>query len=287
MRNIDLAKKVADEFIGIPDVRTIAMGGSQTNGILDRHSDIDLYIYAKTIVPLSTRKTIVERLGASRADLNLTFWDIGDEWFDSETGIEVDVMFWSPNWIEEQLERVLTEHQASMGYTTCFWRTVKNSTILFDRDGWFRELQAKSNQSYPEPLKRAIVAKNHPVLRAVIPSYYAQIKKALGRRDLVSVNHRLAALLASYFDVLFALNEVLHPGEKKLIQFIMSECSKVPTDLERKIEHILQLGAVGDMNLLVELDELVDDLDAILRNEGFDPDKTLLAASVVQLGSGS
>ena len=56
MRNIDLAKKVADEFIGIPDVRTIAMGGSQTNGILDRHSDIDLYIYAKTIVPLKWRR---------------------------------------------------------------------------------------------------------------------------------------------------------------------------------------------------------------------------------------
>jgi hypothetical protein len=29
----------------------------------------------------------------------------------------------------------------------------------------------------------------------------------------VSLNHRTAALLASYFDVLFALNRVHHPGD--------------------------------------------------------------------------
>jgi len=252
-------------------VKAIAMGGSQITGILDRHSDIDLCIYAEKIVPLSKRKAIVEKLGASKADMNLTFWDTGDEWFDKETGIEIDVMFWSPAWIEGQLERVLTRHQASMGYTTCFWRTVKNSTILFDLNKWLGELQAKCNQPYPNELKRAIIAKNHPVLRTIIPSYYAQIKKALERRDLVSINHRLAALLASYFDVLFALNEVLHPGEKKIIRFIMSECSKIPTDIERKVEYILQLGAIGDVNLLMELDGLIDDLDEILKDQGYDP----------------
>jgi hypothetical protein len=282
MEKIILAKKITEEFIDIHEVKAIAMGGSQTNGILDRHSDVDLYIYAETIVSLSKRKAIVEKLGASKADMNLTFWDTGDEWFDKETGIEIDVMFWSPDWIEGQLGRVLKEHQASMGYTTCFWRTVKNSTILFDRTRWFSELQAKSNQPYPDELKRAIIARNHPVLRTVIPSYYAQIKKALIRRDLISINHRLAAMLASYFDVLFALNEVLHPGEKKIIRFIISECSRFPTDIERKVEHILQLGAGGDVNLLIALDGLIDDLDEILKEEGFDPNNTLSIESMVK-----
>lgn len=63
---------------------------------------------------------------------------------------------------------------------------------------------------------RTIVALNHPVLRDVIPSYYAQIEKAVGRGDLVSVNHRLAALLASYFDTVFAVNLSLRGAAARL-----------------------------------------------------------------------
>ncbi|HEY52742.1 MAG TPA: DUF4037 domain-containing protein [Caldilineae bacterium] len=281
MNNINLADKIAEEFKNISGVETIALGGSQASGAIDHQSDVDLYIYSKEIIPLSKRQAVIEKLGASRVDLNLTFWDTGDEWFDLETGIEVDVMYWSPVWIEEQIERVLTKHQASMGYTTCFWRTVKNSKILFDCDGWFEALQKKSNRPYPEQLKRAIVAKNHPILRVVIPSYYAQIKKALGRRDLVSVNHRVAAMFASYFDVLFALNEVLNPGEKKIIKFVQAECSKIPIDLERQIDDILQSAAIGDKIIMERIDKLIDGLDEILVDEGFDPDNTLLAETVI------
>ena len=281
MNGMRLAYKVAEQYQSIPGVETIALGGSQTGGTLDQHSDIDLYVYSKEIVPLVKRQAIVEKLGASKADLNLTFWDTGDEWFDRETGLEVDVMYWSPAWIEEQLERVLTAHQASMGYTTCFWRTVKNSQILYDREGWFAKLQEKSNQPYPVQLKRAIVAKNHPVLRAVIPSYYGQIQKALKRHDLVSVNHRLAALFASYFDVLFALNEILNPGEKKILMFVKEQCSRIPPSLERQIESVLQSAGVGDMILLQELDKMLDGLDELLMAEGFDPGQTLYANGAV------
>lgn len=221
------------------------------------------------------RQQIVEKLGASRANMNLTFWDTGDEWFDLETGIEVDVMFWSPQWIEEQLNRVLVQHQASMGYTTCFWRTIKNSQILFDRDNWFAKLQEKSHQPYPPALKRAIIANNHPVLRNVIPSYTNQIKKALGRKDLISVNHRLAAFFASYFDILFALNEVLHPGEKKILKFVKDECAAIPEELEGQVKRILHSAGVGDKKLLDQLDALIDGLDHLLMAQGFDPEQTL------------
>jgi predicted nucleotidyltransferase len=264
-----LAKKVAARFERFPNVEAVALGGSQAGGVVDAASDIDLYIYVEDGVPLSERQAIVADLGASKANLNLTFWDTGDEWFDLETGIEVDVMYWDPAWIEDQLDRVLVTHQASLGYTTCFWRTVKNSQILFDREGWFAALQAKSQQPYPEPLKRAVIVKNHPVLRSVIPSYYGQIKKALARRDLISVNHRLAALFASYFDVLFALNEVLNPGEKKILPFVKARCSVAPVDLESQVERILQSAAIGDMVLLQQLDVLLDDLDALLHGAGF------------------
>jgi len=271
-----LAKKIADQFNNIACVEAIALGGSQTSGSLDLYSDIDLYIYTNEVIPLRGRQAIVEKMGASKADLNLTFWDLGDEWFDLETGIEVDIIYWDPSWIEDQIERILVFYQASMGYSTCFWQTVLNSEILFDRRGWFAKLQGKCNQPYPEQLKRTILAKNHPVLRSVIPSYYGQIKKAIERRDLISINHRLAALLASYFDVLFALNEVMNPGEKKIMKLVMEQCSKIPMDLQEQLDDILQSAASGDAMLLRQLDGLIDSLDVLLTKEGFDPAVNLL-----------
>ena len=266
-----LAQKLTKEFQRIPCVEAIALGGSQIGGTLDKHSDIDLYIYASDVVPLISRQKIVKKLGASKADLNLTFWDPGDAWYDLETGIEVHVIYWDPAWIEEQLERVAINHQASMGYTTCIWRTVLNSKCLFDRHHWFAKIQEKYNRPYPEQLKQAIIAKNQPVLRSVIPSYYGQIKKAIDRRDLISINHRLTAFFASYFDVLFALSTLLNPGEKKLMAFTLAHCARLPMDFQQQVENILQSAAVGDGRLLEQLDDLMDGLDDLLADAGFDP----------------
>ncbi len=272
--HLTLARKIVEQFKIVACVEAITLGGSNTVGSIDKYSDIDLYIFAREVIPLNTRRAIVNKLGASKTDLNLTFWDLGDEWFDLGTGIEVDIMYWDPAWIEGQLERVLGSHQASLGYTTSFWHTILNSKMLFDRSGWFASLQERCKQPYPEQLKHAIIAKNHPMLRSVIPSYYRQIKKALGRGDFISVNHRIAALLASYFDVIFAINEIPNPGEKRNLEFVLERCSITPPTLKDQIEIILQSAGTGSEELLIHMDELLNDLDALLLGEGFDPENS-------------
>jgi len=205
----------------------------------------------------------------------MRFWDLNDAWVDAETGIEVDVMYWDTAWIEGQLDRVLIECQASLGYSTCHWHTVRNSSILYDRSGWLRRLKEKSTIPYPEALRRAIVAKNHAVLRRVMPSYLGQIKKAQQRHDLVSLNHRVAALLASYFDVLFALNRVPHPGEKRLLQKAVQLCDRVPQTMVQQMEEVLRATSAGEATLMGRLTALLDGLDGLLLDEGFDPDTSL------------
>lgn len=272
---VELAEELARQYSQMNQVHAIALGGSQRTWAVDAHSDIDLYVFIDAIIPLQEREKIVFEKGASRANMNLSFWDLGDEWFDAETGIEVDLMLWQRSWIEEQIDRVVLRHEASVGYTTCFWHTIRNARCLFDRDGWFAQLQHKCMVPYPEPLRKRIIAKNHPVLRQVIPAYAAQIKKALDREDLISVNHRVAGLLASYFEVIYAVNRVLNPGEKKILPFIEKTCQKIPVGMAEQVERVLRKTASINFELLDEIDRLVDGVDVLLQNEGFDPDRTL------------
>jgi hypothetical protein len=264
-----LTQKLAGLFSAFPAVRAIGLAGSQTSGAGDGISDIDLYVYTTGTILLTEREALVQKCGASRADLNLTFWDLGDEWFDAETGIEVDVIYWDCAWIGEMLDRVLVRHEASVGYTTCFWHTLCNTRVLYDPSGWLAGLVERAGQPYPEELRRAIVAKNYPLLRQVIPSYVHQIEKAVQRGDWVSVNHRTAALLASYFDVLFALNRVLNPGEKRLVSFAVKHCARRPSGMEGQIEAVLCASAPPAEGLLKRLDELLDGLDGVMVGEGF------------------
>jgi hypothetical protein len=263
-----LAARLAAVYAALPAVEAVALAGSQTTGVADPGSDIDVYVYARA--PLS----LAERAAASApaltgAEIGNAFWEPGDEWIDAETHVRVDVILRSPEWLEGQLDRVLRRHEASVGYSTCFWHNVRTSRALFDRSGWFARLQQAVEVPYPEPLRRAIVAKNHPLLRRTLSSYAHQIERAAEHDDPVSVNHRIAALLASYFDILFAVNRLTHPGEKRLLAIAEGQCPLRPPEMRAQVEGLLR--AAGP-DTLAQIGPLVDGLDEVLRAEHLYPE---------------
>ena len=259
-----VAERIARRFAAILEVEAVVLAGSRLSQFADNDSDVDLYVYASEIVPTSLRAEIAR--GARRSEIGNSFWEPGDEWIDGETGIGVDVMFRTTRWIEDQLDRVLQRHEASVGYSTCFWYNVRNSRALFDRAGWFKALQERAGQPYPEQLKRAIVAKNHPILRNTMSSYLHQIELALARHDPISVNHRTAAMLASYFDIVFAVNGQPHPGEKRLLQFAQALCAKLPTEMDERVRAVLLALPCGPVPGLANT--MLDGLDDLLRGAG-------------------
>ncbi len=267
----DLIQKIAAHFTPLAQVAAIALAGSQTAGTKDEKSDLDLYIFTRAEVPLEARRLLAEKHAAQRAEIGNDEWGPADEWEDGESGRSLDLIYFGTTWIEGVMDRILIEHQAALGYTTAFWSTLQRAVPVYDRDGWLANMQTRANQPYPEELRQAIIAKNHPILRIKTSAYLRQLEKAWARQDRVSLNHRLAALLASYFDILFALNRVPHPGEKRLMWYAREHCPLRPNGMEAELEALLcaQSTAWTDDRLLREANVLVDGLDELLKNEGF------------------
>lgn len=259
---IPALETIAQKFSALPHVEAVALAGSQTAEAADEKSDFDLYVYAHAEITLDFRRALAENF-AERREINNQFWEPGDEWIDAASGIGVDIMYRHPQWLEEQIARVLVQHQAAVGYSTCFWYNVLHSKIFFDRRGWLAQMQQHAAQPYPEPLRRAIVAKNYPILRRNLSSYLHQIECAYARQDWVSVQHRVAALLASYFDILFALNRLSHPGEKRLVAFAQKHCAKLPDKMAGHIHQLIGATLTPQTGLLVA-NELIDGLERLL-----------------------
>lgn len=267
----DLAEQVAGRLAADRGVMAIALGGSHAGLVDDEHSDIDLYVFGEEPPPLALRRTLASEHDP-RPEIGNTAFGPGDEWVEAATGISVDLIYWSPDWIEDQIARVIDRHEASVGYSTAFWFTIRHARALVDRDGWLAGLKAKAETPYPEPLRRAIIGLNQPLLRAARSSFLHQIELAIARDDPVSVQHRTAALLASYFDVLFALNWRPHPGEKRILRHLAEQCTTLPVGYEADVRAVLAATAAPvELALVNRVHALVDALDRLVVDEGVSP----------------
>ena len=113
-------------------------------------------------------------------------------------------------------------------------------------------------------LKKAIIERNMKLMHGVLPSYDKQIIKAYERHDYVSINHRVSAFLESYFDVIFALNEMTHPGEKRLMQICKKECKILPAKFESNMMSLFQYMFQYDVSDILE--SMTEELNKIVES---------------------
>ncbi|MEF2277260.1 nucleotidyltransferase domain-containing protein [Deinococcus sp. YIM 134068] len=260
------AAAIAAEYAALPEVLAVALGGSRAAGNEDAGSDIDLYVYSRGEVPVPPRREIAERRG-ERVEVDNRWWGPGDEWLEREGGLHVDVMFWRTADVGAHLTASLERHEARMGYTTTLWHTLRTCRVLFDREGWLADLGRRADQPYPDELARAIIALNFPPLRGAHGAYPNQIAQAVRRNDLVSVNHRLTEFLASYLDILFALNRETHPGEKRLLT-LAARLPLVPANCTGQVERVLSFTPVTLHEVPEGVEAIVDNLARLLGERG-------------------
>jgi hypothetical protein len=264
----DLLDELTRAFASMPDVGAVALGGSISTGNTDQGSDIDLYIYSDVPVPNVARRLWIPSR-ASRFEIDNRFWETGDEWDERDTGTHIDVMYRDFAGIRQSLKHLLEYHQAAIGYTTCLWHNIQNCRILLDRTGTLAQLIFYASRPYPRPLAQAIIAKNHPLLRDSFGAFGGQMLKAAQRGDWVSLNHRTAAFLGSYFDIVFAANLAAHPGEKRLLPQAAA-LPRPPAHMAGDIDALLTNRDYERLKTII--DSLVDNLAAILEQQDLTPE---------------
>lgn len=231
-------EKLAKLFSELDQVRAVVIAGSHTAKIKDEYSDYDIYIYHDRPLSRETRQVLLDQLGGV-ANVGASFFEEGDE-VHFEDSPYLDIMYRDVTWIDNEISDVWERCNARLGYTTCFIFNLVNSHVLFDRDHYFENLRKRVLTSYPKALKDQILFKNLTEIDGDIEApYLKQLTLACRRGDLVSMNHRLAAIIASVFDVLFAYSEVLHPGEKKLEQYLFQYDVRIPKTFIEDLHEVL------------------------------------------------
>ena len=225
-----------EELSRLPQVEAIALGGSRATGRQDEKSDYDVYVYLTEAVAQEQRRAILEKY-CGYLEIGNSFWELEDD-VTLKNGIDMDIIYRNLEDFAGGIAAVVDDCNAWNGYTTCMWHNLITSRILFDRNGRLTQLQKKYQIPYPQKLKENIIANNRKLLSGMLPSFDSQIRKAENRGDLVSVNHRVTEFLASYFDLLFALNEMTHPGEKRMQQICATECSVLPEHFNENLDRL-------------------------------------------------
>ena len=241
-----------EELRRLPQVEAIALGGSRATGRNDAKSDYDVYIYLTGPVEETCRRTILSKY-CRYMEIGNTFWELEDD-VTLLDGIDMDIIYRNLEDFARGIASVVDDCTAWNGYTTCMWHNLITSKIVLDKNCALSVLQEKYRIPYPKKLKENIISNNLKLLSGLLPSFDMQIKKAENRGDLVSVNHRVAEFLASYFDIIFALNEMTHPGEKRMQSICSEECDILPNNFDTNLNRLFDgmfrkniSGVISDM----------------------------------------
>lgn len=254
-----MVEQLFKEFSLLEEVESIALGGSRSGKNYDEKSDYDVYLYINSAINEEKRKNILKKF-CSYMEIGNSFWEYEDNCI-LNNGIEIDILYRDMEDFIKGIERVVVECQPSNSYTTCMWHNLITCKILYDKNGKLEKYKNKYSINYPKQLKENIIKRQLELIDSSMPSYPKQITKAVQRKDFVSINHRITEFLASYFDLLFAINEVTHPGEKRLVQLCKRQCKILPENFEENLNLLFSY-----MYSKENQDSLMKILEEIIKN---------------------
>ena len=257
-----MVEKLFEKLSSLKQVEAIALGGSRAGENFDEKSDYDVYLYITSMIDEDVRREILTQF-CDYMELGNHFWEFEDN-CTLKNGVDIDILYRNLDDFENDVASVVEECNARTGYTTCMWHNLLTCKIVYDDKGRLKKAKDRFTVAYPEKLGQNIIDKNMKLLSSMLPSYDGQIKKAVERRYLVSINHRTSAFFESYFDVIFALNKLTHPGEKRLVELCKKHCALLPLNFEENINKLFSDLFCDFGNVEIDVKNIVEELRKIV-----------------------
>lgn len=254
--------KLYKEFEQLNEVEAIALGGSRAGKSFDEKSDYDVYIYITKPIDEAVREDILKKY-CSRIEIGNQFWELEDNCV-LKDGIDIDIIYRDLDDFINGVADVVERYIPHNCYTTCMWHNLKTCKVIFDRKGRLKEAKERFDVPYPVELKQNIISHNLKLLHNALPAYDRQIIKAANRGDFNSINHRVTGFMETYFDIIFALNEMTHPGEKRLVSICKSKCKILPKNFEENINKLFEDLYRNPKSLSNDLFNIVNELIMIM-----------------------
>lgn len=263
-----------DEIVAglLPVLRTwvageygIAIGGSHAKGSGDSLSDVDIYLFANEVLPAARRdERVVDELGAEARPES---WGVDDSFVQGGTDFwhadqRVECWLRSTGEMDRTLrgclaggvrrEYVVWTVMGCLSYTAL--ADVHSMKIVDDPHGILARWKA-AVATYPEALRQSILGRFMPEA-AFWPENF-HYRTAVQRADVVYTSAIVQQVLHALIQVLFALNRVYFPGEKRLA-YAMQRLPVQPSGFAHRVQELLAPSSVDVAGLEKQRRALAD-----------------------------
>lgn len=253
----------------------IALGGAHAKGVADAESDLDLYLFADQVLPGVERKRLCAKLDGIES---ITGWGEDTPFIQGGTdfylnGIKVECWLRNTSYINH----LIAECQAGivhhtlvtwtvMGfYNYCTLSDLYNMTPIDDPAGILARWKAQVSH-YPPKLRQAIIATYLGKARFWPQNFH--YRTAVERCDTLYVTGIVHQVVHNLIQVIFALNQVYFPGDKKLA-LALDHLPVKPHRFTMRIQEVINPAAPGTQAIYEqqrqELAALVQEVETLVQ----------------------
>lgn len=252
----------------------IALGGAHAKGVADAESDVDVYLFARDVLPTSERAQLCQMYPQVES---VTSWGEDTPFIQGGTDFYFDgrkVECWLRN--TDHISGIITECQAGIVkhdlvtwtvagfYNHCTLSDLHHMLPVDDTSGILARWQSQVSE-YPPLLRQAIITRHMQAAKFWPQNFH--YRSAVERQDIIYITGIVQQVIHNLIQVIFALNRSYFPGDKKLA-LSLSHLEIQPTRFSQRVTQLMMPGHDGGPVSLhaqrEELQRLVSEVETLV-----------------------